>query len=401
MTEGFGKAKYGGTGGFKAYDLKTDSQGGSLTYLYRVLPPMKSLSTSGTWAIYYGQHFGYAGVDPKDPQQTKQRPFKCIEEFNFRTKMITKACPECNLIASKKAALEAKTVKVKADISNTAEMVDNLLAADNAWLSGKGGHNCQRQWHMNVMAPSGEFGVLRMSHEVKKLMEGAIKEAKDVWGIDPTDLDQGVWFKFVRTGKKMLVQTTVTIDMQMDKDPTGKSRGQIPKPAPLTPAQIEQALQECPDLTEVVRTLSEKQITLLTKCSGDPNEVDEIWAMGEAVAPTSSVSTPAPRLAPEPVPQPKPAPVVAPAPKSEPVPAAPVAVEDPKVALLKTMGFSETQIAAMMAMVPSKPAAEPVAAVPAPITASAGPAPAVPATTPSEVPGGLSKDQFYDLFKKT
>lgn len=400
--EGFGKAKYGGSGGFKIYDLKTDNQGGSVSYVFRLLPPMKSQASTGVWAIYYGQHFGYAGVDPKDANKTKQRPFKCIEEKNFRTGMITRACPECALVATRKADLEFKEAQAKADTSKTEEMINDLLAEDRDWLKS---HNCQRQWYMNVMTPSNEFGILRMSHEVKKLLEAKIKEAKETWGVDPTDLETGCWFRFTRTGRKISVTTTVDLEMVTNRDGSGRAIGQSLKQAPLTREQAVQALQECPDLTEVVRVLSEEQISLLTQSGGDPEEVDRIWAMGQRDAEQSPrpVSRPVPR------PAPAPAPAAAPKPAPQPAPAAaPVAppAEDPKIAALRALGFNDAQIAALSAMAPTPaaaPAPQPMAPpAPEPQQAAApqppAPVPPKPASTPASV--GLPRDQFMELFKK-
>ena len=409
-VDGFGVAKYGGGGGFKTWDLKTDKTGGTLIYTFRILPPMKSLAQEGKWALYHGTHFGYAGVDKKDSTKTKQRPFKCIEERDFRkNNMITKACPECQLVAGKKAELEAKEIQVKANIQNTEAIVKELLAEDREWLYS---HNCQRQWHMNVMSPQFEFGVLRMAHEVKKLLEEKIKECKKNWGVDPTDLNSGCWFQFKRVGAKMAVQTTVELEMEQQKDATGRTTGQSLKLAPLTEEQAKQALENCPDLNDVVSVLSEQQITLLTTGSGDPEEIDNIWAMGQKSESVSApVQAPTPKPAPVAAPKPPPAvvvaPVVAPAPVPAPAPVAapvapPAAPEDPRIALFRAAGLNDAQIQMMLAL--ATPAAAP-AAVAAPIVAPVAPVappaavPPTPAATPA-AQAGLPRERFMNLFNE-
>lgn len=385
--DGFGKAKYGNGSSIKYFDLKTDPKGGTVTYTFRLLPPVKSYAATGIWAKYYGQHFGWKGIDKNNPGQTHDRPFKCIEERNFKTGMITLPCPTCQFIASHLAEREFIENKAKADTSFTGQMVKALQEETINW---KKSHNCDRKWNMNAANPQWEFGVLRMAHDVKKLLEAKIKEVKDRFHIDPLDPAEGVWFRFTRAGARIGVVTTVDFEMEDSRDAQGNISSRL-KRAPMSQAQIEQALAECvdlsPELTPVVQTLSKDQMELMVKSNGDPETVDQIWAMGEkrdepVQAPRS---TPAPQsvvkvTAPEPKPEPK---VEAKLP--EPV----AATVDPRVAPLKAAGLSDAQIAAVLGMSVAVPAAPVVVATPTPTPA--------PAAVP-EV--GLSKDRFFNMFKE-
>ena len=432
MANGFGQPKYGSGQSYKTYDLKGDKNGGSIVYIFRLLPPMKSLAEIGKWAVYHGIHFGYAGVDFKDPTRTRQRPFKCIEEKNFKTQLITRACPECSFVASKVDDLETQTIALKKNPEITEEQIEEQTADLKEWIYA---HNTDRKWYINVMAPGGtEFGVLRIAHKTKKLLDETIKKTISEEGIDPLALDQGVWIKFTRIGKKIEIQDQIEIEYISQKDPaTGKSMKTI-KPAALTQAQIDQALRDCPDLnTEVVRIVSEEQIQALVNSSGDPEEVDGILSIGQktegspkpASAPRPTAK-PAPVAVPKPPPVksapvavPKPAPAAAAAPRVAPQapPAASVATTDP-VAAFRAMGFSDAQIQGFIAsLVPATPPASQVTEPEAepeidPVDGGSdrdGPDEPEPETMTEPTPAadptpaaavGLPKDRFMALFNK-
>src|SRR5688572_15272275 len=119
MSNGFGKPQYGVTGGgtfWKNWKLKSpDASKGEtvFTFIGRILPPMKSLAEAGKWAVYHGNHFGYSGTDPRNPDKVKQRPFACIEKSDFRTKMVTVECAACEAIREKEREKERREVEYK------------------------------------------------------------------------------------------------------------------------------------------------------------------------------------------------------------------------------------------------------------------------------------------------
>lgn len=271
-TQGFGKPKYGGGGNFaKTIRLKEGSTS------VRILPPMKSLAETGEWAIYSGTHFGYKGVNKNDPSKPIFRTFKCIEKSDWKTKTVTQSCPECDLIAERDAEKKAVVAEAKKE-GHSDDEVKELTKPLSDWLSD---HNCDRKWKMNVKQMNGEFGVLHISHKTKKLLETQIQKVLTEEGIDALDLEQGVWFKFTRTGKGIDVQDTVEIEMETVRDATTGRMTRTTKLAPLTEAEAQQALKDCPDLTTLDRVISFEQIKLLSQCSGEPEDVDQIFAMGE------------------------------------------------------------------------------------------------------------------------
>lgn len=279
----------------KNYKLKSpDASKGETVFVLpdlRILPPMHSLGEKGTWAKYYGQHFGYPGQG-KEPGKPKQRPFACIQQTDFRTKMVTVPCSACDVIDEKSAERKAREAEYKTEGKSDDDICE-LLEPLTTWLKK---HNCDRKWHINVVDRAGNFGVLQISHTLKKALDVKIDELRNKRKIDPIAVDGGVWFRFSRMGK-FPVQDAVEYVMSESDD--GSFRIER---CPLTEAQCEQAEKICPDLaTGVVKTISAAQINLLVACSGDPEEVDRIWALGTKAAPAPERSPVAKPVAKAPV----------------------------------------------------------------------------------------------------
>lgn len=284
----FGIPQYGNTDMvfYKNWKLKApDSSKGESVFVLqdlRILPPMHSLAEKGKWAMYHGQHFGYAG-NAKEPGKVRQRPFQCIEQTDFRTKIVTVACVACEVIAEKRAERDAREAEYKQK-GKTESEIRELLEPLTGWLKK---HNCDRKWHINVMNRAGEFGVLQISHTLKKTLDVKLEEVRTKKKIDPMLPDQGVWLRFSRMGK-FPVQDAVEVVMAGDDEVGFKTER-----APLTDAQCDQAEKVCPDLaTGVVKAISSSQIAQLVACSGDPDEVDRIWLQGSKTAERSPARPP-------------------------------------------------------------------------------------------------------------
>jgi hypothetical protein len=175
-------------------------------------------------------------------------------------------------------------------------------------------------------------------------------------GIDPISADGGVWFDFVRTKtghRDQDVEDRVSA-VQEYVDVGGGKKAKVYKEAPLTEGQREQAVQDCPDLAKMFTALTHEQVAMLVASSGDPAEVDQIFAMAQANKEASASASR--RVAVAPAPTPKPAP--APAPKPAPAPAAPAAAPGVDLAtLMAQVAALQAQIAA--AKTPAAPAAKP------------------------------------------
>jgi hypothetical protein len=269
----FGKPKYGGNSFAKNIKPK---EGAAL--VVRILPPIKSLAESGEWAIYHGIHYGYKGVNPRDPNKPIFKTFRCIEERDFKTKMVKQDCPECDLIKHWEDELETILANAKKD-GLTKEDTEEMASAHRAWLKE---HNCDRKWHMNVKQENGEFAVLTLSHKTKKnILEPLIQKLLTDEGIDALEPEQGVWFRITRTGKQIEAVDHIEAVEEAVKDPTTGRISKTTKLAPLTEADEQKALKECPDLATSVTVITYNQIKALTESSGEPESVDAIFALGQ------------------------------------------------------------------------------------------------------------------------
>jgi hypothetical protein len=290
----FGIPQYGNNSEavfYKNWKLKSPdtAKGESVfTIELRLLPPVHSLAEKGIWAKYHGQHFGYSG-NGKEPGKIRQRPFACIQQTDFRTKMVTTACDACSVIDEKRAEREVREAEYKSKGKSESE-IRELLEPLTDWLKK---HNCDRKWHINAMNRAGEFGVLQISHTLKKALDVKVDEVRNKRKIEPMAPDQGVWFRFARMGK-FPVQDSVEYVMAEKDD--GSFRIEH---APLTEAQLEAAEKVCPDLqTGVVKFITAAQIAQIVSSSGDPDEIDRIWQLGIKTAeksparPVASVAKP-------------------------------------------------------------------------------------------------------------
>lgn len=276
----FGKPKYGQKTGHKTWRVVENEPN-----VFRVLPPIKSHVEDGEWAIFLGQHFGYAGVDRTDASKTKARPFACPKKENYHTKMVTVACAECDKIDAQKALLESRGAAL-ANEGKTEEEIDQILAPLKSWCKN---HNQDRKWYINVMSQKGEFGVLAIPHKAMQKLKIVIKRLQEENGLEPiADFDKGVWFDFRRTGKGRNTEYDVLVVEELVE--VGGRKLRDIKLAPLTDAQLDQALKECPDLTiqTLMRVATPEQVKLLVASSGDPEEVDAIFNMSQKTEASAS-----------------------------------------------------------------------------------------------------------------
>ena len=269
--------------GYKILKLKTPNphKGEDKTELVvRLLPPMKSYANTGVWKFYYGQHFGHYGVNTRNPDKPRARPFGCIQRKV--NKQVVEACPKCDQIESQRGKKEAREEALKKanpsfDDSALSDLYrnDKELQVINEWLFR---HSCQKQYWINVMTPSGEFGVLQLSYTtVKDKLEPFLKKLRDDMKIDAFSPSKGVWLKFTRTGQRPRVTDTVEYDatIRVLEDGTPVP---VPKLAPMDADQVERALKICPDLSkDVVKYLTFEQIEALVNCDDAPESVDRIW----------------------------------------------------------------------------------------------------------------------------
>ena len=286
---GFGKPKYGSGGQRNTWSIqKGDNR-------IRILPPMHSLAEEGRWAVYETMHWGYAGVDGKDQNKTKARPFRCIKEEDRRTNMLLQECPECTLIEQYKAQEKEVEARLRSE-GKAEEEVQAGLAPIQGWLKA---HRPDAKWYMAVKKGD-DFGQFKIPHRMKKQIEEIIQKVLAEDGIDALDLDQGLEFNVKRTGDGFSVPDTVELVME-DVLVNGRKLKQI-KVSPITEEEANKALEKIDDLSKAGGLrLSYDQIKALTESSGDPEEVDQIIGKkgsAEASAPAAGAKGSTTRSAP-------------------------------------------------------------------------------------------------------
>ncbi|NDD84297.1 hypothetical protein EBZ38_08510 [bacterium] len=218
MNNGFGKPKYGNASESSYSKLFKLEDGKEL--IVRILPPMKSLADSGKWALFHSVHFSKRTDLSEEEKQVILEP---LESFIRK-------------------------------------------------------HNVDRKWYINVMDVSGAFGHVTISHRLKKQLDDLMEKIRNNEGVDPISIEQGIWLSFRRTGKKLSVVDTV--EAVYNREELNGRKVNVLKVAPLTDQQVSDALVQCHDLTEIVRSISIDQMNLLVGSSGDPEEVDKVFALG-------------------------------------------------------------------------------------------------------------------------
>jgi hypothetical protein len=341
----FGETDYTGNKGsfFETWTLKDNEE-----FVCQIMPAIKKY-TGDQYAVFNREHFGYRGINPRDPTKTFLRTFECVEKKDRRTEMVTQACAECDDTAPKRKALEAEKLKLEAE-GKSKEQIADLLQQQNDYVRA---HNRDSKWRMIVKRADGKIGVLKIAHTCKLELNKCIEALRKEDGIDkPLSPKESVWLSFTRSGKNFSVKPVYT---------SQRVEGKIIKTIKMEPltAQDVETLKKAPDLTKAVRKLTSAQISSLVHGTHDPEEVDSIFdAAAEASAsPVAQKTAPAPKpvaAAPKPAPAPTPAP-------------APAAEDDldAQIARLQAAKAAREQAQAK----PATPAAKAAAASPAPAPA--------------------------------
>lgn len=265
--------------------------------IWRIFPRMKSLRNTPKGHRHFSRvHWGYSGVNFKDPTKTSFRPFLCVEEYNYKTKMVVVPCDECVKIKAKEVQLEDIEIACR-QTGKTPDETALMMAPLKAWLND---HNRDSKWNLAACNPSFEFGVLKLSNTNMKKLDLLFDELQ-AKGIDPLALDQGVWVEFTRNNKNGLDDVvSVVNDMVEATLPDGtKVSAPVLRKAPITAEQAKAALEAIPDLATFETAVTREQVKLLAKCSGDPEEVTAIFNMTQpnreqsprSPAPTRQVQT--------------------------------------------------------------------------------------------------------------
>lgn len=236
------------------YKVKFDN--GPTNNIYRILPPLHALAESGKWHVYSAQHWGYNRLDEKNPKG-KFAPIACIQEKGWGDKP-GQDCPLCDAIAAKKES----------------ETPDNKEAVA-AWCKV---FNRESKFYFAAMAEDGTFCHLAIGTQNKARLLAKF-DALRADGIDPTDLEQGVWVNIRRSDYQGKADEVLIVEENVEADVGGRKQMlKRTRLAPLTPTQADRALKEIRCLTTVGGNhLSYAQMAALAKCNGTPEEVEAIY----------------------------------------------------------------------------------------------------------------------------
>ena len=384
----FVKANYDDNSGTTFFKIKAGDRGEKGHNFFRIMPPYGKHAESEKICVYGAQHFGYSVPNEREPNgKPVASPFGCIEEKDFKTKMITNSCPECENrygVIEQQEQLEAK-LKVE---GKSEEEIKEETSKYTDWLRQ---HNRESKFYFAVMNEKREFGVIKIGSDLKKKLLGLIKDLKSKKNVDATDVDQGVWFDFQRSGESF---TNTMYDVEIVYEDKRLPTGEIVNALKLEPLSVEEqdkAIKNLPELLDLITYISAEQMAKLVASNGDPEVVAAVLNVSKPKGTQEAASNRATRsevrLPPqklqtqqpaastagaERAPQATPGPVAGPTPT--PASAAP-AVDDEEAAL-------EAQLAAARARKAAAKAGQP--------TPSAGPAQLAPKS------GGLSSEKFLN-----
>lgn len=283
----------GGTGRSWWRSLENPKPGQTTTFVCRVMPPMFSLrDLHKGWAKYHQKHFGWKGVGREG--KFRNRPFGCVKQEDFRTKMVTVACPACTLCEQRRGELE-RLEKSYIEAKMAPEQIEEHLMPHREWLKE---HNLDKKYYLNIMTPDNTFEVLQISPTCKSTLDATIENLRSR-GFEPIDVgaNKGVWLRF--TVRRERGPLSYTVEPVRETKTVNGELVEVIKTAPLNKALAEKALEQCKDLRTVVQYLSVDQVNMLVASNGDPEEIDRIWQLGTSLG-VEKQAAPKPKAAPTP-----------------------------------------------------------------------------------------------------
>lgn len=380
-VELFGKANHNGGGGYRNHKIKVGAN------RYRIGPPYKSLAAEGRWFWYTRQHFGYSGMSTREAGKTVARPFLCPLEIDRRTEMVLVACKECEQIEAKQELVKQREAQYEAE-GKSEEDIYKLLKLPKEWLKS---HNVDKKYNVLAKNEKGEWGVLPIGYKAKEALDKRRKELLDE-GIDPFDIENGVWFDFKREGEGR--NTTYTCDIAMEVEVVNGKKVRSYKMDTMTEADFNDIVRNCPDLPDVGRKVTPEQVAQLVASDGDPEEVDRILETPKKARESSKEQSAAPKAKMPPKPEPKPEPVPEPKPEpKEPKVADSAPVEDDEEAALLA------QLEKLKAKKAADQAAQKLKAAEAELAAKVEQDPKVEVRKPVDLKN-MSDDEFTVMFQK-
>lgn len=241
---------------------------------FRFIPPIHSLAEKGKWIQYYATHT----VTTKDGHIKK---FTCIQNTDYKTKVITQRCPFCDKHAEQENVLQ-----------NIRQQGATKEQLEEARINYVDPYKVDKKYYANAIDANGMISLIAMPF---KLNQAVLQEAQRYFnqtGINAVDMN-GAYFNLKKLqaykGDKMtnyaaaIAQESVTVNGQrMSKD----------KQHEITPAIVNEIMAKASDLGKLFKDLSFNEIDALAHAQGDDYAqlVDRLFSKPETTPETSKAN---------------------------------------------------------------------------------------------------------------
>jgi hypothetical protein len=240
--------------------------------IYRVLPPVLSLARTGEYYKYHAVHRNMRASDGK------QRAFVCIEDVDYKTKIVKVRCPVCDVRRQYETQYNNAKELSKTDLSITKEKLQEF------WMAFIEPLKVERNFYMNVANQAGEIGILPVNTTFKNDMHATFKKLKDEKGIDPSG-NPGIFVNFSKVSQyKGDNKPACKVDPVMETVMHNNIPMQTYKFHECTPEFIGKMKTDCQDLSNLHRTLTVDEMAQLASADREARKVllDTLFSLPEA-----------------------------------------------------------------------------------------------------------------------
>jgi len=253
--------------------------------IYRILPAMFNLATTGEWSKFYRVEFGYKNSDNRmkpflSPRRVNKDKMVEVESAAHVYRQELKAETEA-LKASIKEGLENKTITKE----EAKEAYDNQKAINKRF-------NLDSKHYMNVINEAGEIGQLKIPNRAMQGLRPLLKELEQK-GIDPLSVDNGRWFNFHRSGSSLDTVYTVSV-VKEQVEVEGHGTLEKDKVHVLSDSVLDRLEKEAFKLDQLFPAPSAEEVDRIVK--EGPSAVDEILSPKK---PAASETAPVAKQEPE------------------------------------------------------------------------------------------------------
>jgi hypothetical protein len=296
---------------YETWKLKNTKDGEVDELCLRVLPLMKSMVAKDDFGLYWALHFGWNGINAKDPAKKAFHPFLCIEEKNYG--MVTVECPVCKYratyldkVKAAEADMERQTNELiargqakgvaKPEIDKAVARLREKLVGEikplRDWINN---HGRDGKFRILCINKQGQFGIFLAPYSVVQQLRAEMKVLRGqtypgtTKTIEPAGR-KGVFFKITRTGRPSPQSDKVVVNRIEREDGAEVKDFHV-----ISNEQLQEAQNRIPDLVELkgqsrIRLDQMEALVQLDKSGGgssDPVEVDRILEIGKTQDPLS------------------------------------------------------------------------------------------------------------------